>query len=126
MYFSCVLQEKYQKKQAKGALNARSSRTGAAPFGNPRRASPLVPEHLNLNPVQAENVPIFCLKASASEDGWAEIGTFPPCCKNFWALQVQEGWYIGGDGLYKVPSYVGFFSPFSCRNKKRARKTILS
>ena len=61
-----LLQEKNQKKQAKGALNARSSRTGAAPFGNPRHASPLVPEHLNLNPVQAENVPIFCLKFGAS------------------------------------------------------------
>jgi len=35
-----LLQEKNQKKQAKGALNARSSRTGAAPFGNPRHASP--------------------------------------------------------------------------------------
>ena len=71
MYFSCVLQEKYQKKQAKGALNARSSRTGAAPFGNPRRASPLVPEHLNLNPVQAENVPIFCLKFTSVNIGRA-------------------------------------------------------
>ena len=39
-------------------------------------------EHLNLNPVQAENVPIFCLKFGAYEDGWAGIGTFPPNCKN--------------------------------------------
>ena len=52
----------------------------AAPFGNPRPASPWALEHLNLDPVQAENVPIFCLKVGASEDGWAEIGTFPPCC----------------------------------------------
>jgi len=36
------LQEKNQKKQAKGALNARRSRTGAAPFGNPRRVLPMV------------------------------------------------------------------------------------
>ena len=50
----------------------------AAPFGNPGPASPLALEHLNLNPVQAENVPIFCLKFGASENGWAEIGTFPP------------------------------------------------
>ena len=44
-----LLQEKNQKKQAKGALTARSSRTGAAPFGNPRRASPQALEHLNEN-----------------------------------------------------------------------------
>ena len=37
-----LLQEKNQKKQAKGALNAHRSRTGAAPFGNPRRALPMV------------------------------------------------------------------------------------
>ena len=75
-----LLQEKNQKKQAKGALNARSSRTGAAPFGNPRRASPRALEHLNLDSVQAENVPIFCLKFGFSEDEWAGIGTFPPDC----------------------------------------------
>jgi len=60
-----LLQEKNQKKQAKGALNARSSRTGAAPFGNPRRASPQALEHLNSDPVHAENVPIFCMKITA-------------------------------------------------------------
>ena len=57
-----LLQEKNQKKQAKGALTARSSRTGAAPFGNPRHASPQALEHLNLDPVHAENDPIFCMK----------------------------------------------------------------
>ena len=66
-----LLQEKNQKKQAKGALTARSSRTGAAPFGNPRRASPQALEHLNVNSVQAENVPIFCLKFGAEEIGRA-------------------------------------------------------
>ena len=44
--------------------------------------------HLNINPVQAENVPIFCLKFGAYEDGWAKIGTFSPCCKNHKALLV--------------------------------------
>ena len=37
-------------------------------------ASPVALEHLNLNPVQEENVPIFFLKHGASENGWAEIG----------------------------------------------------
>jgi len=37
----------------------------AAPLRIPRRASPKALEHLNVNPVQAENVPIFCLKFGA-------------------------------------------------------------
>ena len=83
MYFSCVLQEKYQKKQAKGALNARRSRTGAAPFGNPRRTSPLVPEHLNLNPVQAENLPIFCLKFTSVNIAGRRERQPPPTAKPY-------------------------------------------
>ena len=66
-----LLQEKNQKKQAKGALNARCSRTGAAPFGNPRHAPPQALEHLNIDPVQAENVPIFCLKSASVNIGRA-------------------------------------------------------
>ena len=38
------------------------SRTGSRPLVYPPAASPAVPEHLNLDSVQAENVPIFCLK----------------------------------------------------------------
>ena len=55
---------------------ARQSR----PLVKPPAASPWALEHLNLNPVQTENVPIFCMKFGSSEAGWAGIGTFPPDC----------------------------------------------
>ena len=51
----------------------------AAPFGIPRPASPLLPEHLNLHPDQSRNVPISALMVS-SEAGRAKIGTFSPDC----------------------------------------------
>ena len=54
------------------------SRNPSRPLAYPPAASPQAPEHLILNPVQAENILIFCLKDGASENGWAEIGTFPP------------------------------------------------
>ena len=56
-------------------------------------------EHLNLNPVQAENVPIFCLKFDAFEDGWAEIGTFPPGLLKTIGLACFGGGYTRGASL---------------------------
>jgi hypothetical protein len=74
-----LLQEKNQQKQAQGALYVLLPQSNPPPCVSPGRIAGGL-EHLNLNSVQAENVPIFCLKFGASEDGWAEIGTFPPCC----------------------------------------------
>ena len=50
----------------------------ASPLRNPRRASPVAPENLNLDPVQAENVPIFCLKERLSRIGRAAFAEQPP------------------------------------------------
>ena len=74
-----LLQEKNQKKQSQGALSVLLPQSDPPPCVSPGRIAGSA-EHLNLDPVQAENVPIFCLKYGASEIGWAEIGTFPPCC----------------------------------------------
>ena len=74
-----LLQEKNQKKQSQGALNVLFPQSDPPPCVSPGRIA-IGAAHLNLNPVQAENVPIFCLKYGASEFGWAEIGTFPPYC----------------------------------------------
>ena len=107
--FFLLLQEKNQKKQAKGALNARSSRTGAAPFGNPRHASPQALEHLNIDPVQAENVPIFCLKSASVNIGRAARASAAANSKTirlfFRSLRCGQLWrcgrvgYIGAGGL---------------------------
>ena len=73
-------QESNQRNQLKEALSARAPAREAALLKNPPGRIAVSAEHLNIDPVQAENVPIFCLKAGALEDGWAEIGTFPPYC----------------------------------------------
>ena len=69
LFFSCFLQEKNQKKQAQGALSCRAPARQRRPLVNPpsRIAGSLW--HLNLDPVQAENVPILCLKCDTSKDG---------------------------------------------------------
>jgi hypothetical protein len=72
-----LLQEKNQKKQLQGALYVLLPQSKPPPCISPGRTAGSA-EHLNINPVQAENVPIFCLKFRAFENGWAEIGTFPP------------------------------------------------
>ena len=61
------------------------------------RFNPLKGEAPSLPFVQ-ENVPIFCLKVGSSEDGWAEIGTFPPYCFCSLAVRFRKGIYKG-DGL---------------------------
>ena len=74
-----LLQEKNQKKQSQGALSVLLPQSDPPPCVSPGRIA-IGAAHLNLDSVQAENVPIFYLKAGAFEDGWAEIGTFPPYC----------------------------------------------
>ena len=74
-----LLQEKNQKKQSQGALSVLLPQSDPPPCVSPGRIA-VSAKHLNIDPVQTENVPIFCLKAGAFEDGWAEIGTFPPDC----------------------------------------------
>ena len=59
-----LLQEKNQKKQLQGALYVLLPQSNPPPCISPGRTAS-GPEHLNLNPVQAENVPIFCLKVTA-------------------------------------------------------------
>jgi len=57
--------KKGQKKSAQGeALRVALPRAKTAlPLSTPtRRALSMAPEHLNLNPVQQKNVPIFSLK----------------------------------------------------------------
>ena len=74
-----LLQEKNQKKQAQGVLYILLPQSEPPPCVSPGRIAGSG-SHINLDPVQAENVPIFCQKFGASENGWAEIGTFPPYC----------------------------------------------
>ena len=56
-----LLQEKNQKKQSQGALSVLLPQSDPPPCVSPGRIAGSA-EHLNLDPVQAENVPIFCLK----------------------------------------------------------------
>ena len=56
-----LLQEKNQKKQAQGALYVLLPQSEPPPCGTPGRIAGRL-EHLNLDPVHAENVPIFCMK----------------------------------------------------------------
>ena len=86
-----LLQEKNQKKQAKGALNARSSRTGAAPFGNPRHAPPQALEHLNLNPDLVRNVPISDQMGSAQRTDGRKSGHFRLVVKILGRYRFRKG-----------------------------------
>ena len=74
-----LLQEKNQKKQSQGALSVLLPQSDPPPCVSPGRIAGRW-SHLNIDPVQAKNIPIFCLKFGSSENGWAEIGTFPPDC----------------------------------------------
>jgi hypothetical protein len=79
LFFSCSCKKRTKRSRHRGGVVCLAPAIQATrPYVPHPAASPQAPEHLNLNPVQAENVPIFCLKGSASENGWAEIGTFPP------------------------------------------------
>ena len=88
MYFSCFAKKSTKRRRPRGVEAVRSraqsqrimvwlplaiilireSLRGAPPLGTPRRALTKVPEHLNLDPVQAKNVPIFCLKGKISKE----------------------------------------------------------
>ena len=59
--FSCFGKKRAKRSRHKGRCNA-CSRNHSRPLVYPPAASPWALEHLNLDPVQAENVPIFGLK----------------------------------------------------------------
>ena len=81
MLLSCTRQESNQRSWHRGGVVCLAPAIQSTrPYVPHPAASPVVPEHLNLNSVHAENVPIFCMKYGAFEDGWAEIGIFPPDC----------------------------------------------
>ena len=65
-----LLQEKNQKKQAQGALYVLLPQSEPPPCGTPGRIAGRL-EHLNLDPVHAENVPIFCMKVRSCMIGRA-------------------------------------------------------
>ena len=81
MLLSCTRQESNQRSWHRGGVVCLAPASQATrPYVPHPAASPEALEHLNLDPVHAENVPISCMKFSAFEIGWAGIGTFPPDC----------------------------------------------
>jgi len=64
-------QEKGEKKPTQEALSCRAPARQSRPLVYPPAHIAGSAQHLNLNPVQAENVPIFCLKFGASYIGRA-------------------------------------------------------
>ena len=75
-----LLQEKNQKKQAQGALYVLLPQSNPPPCVSPGRIAGGL-EHLNLNPVHAENVPIFCMKFATQLIGRAARAEPPPTVK---------------------------------------------
>ena len=79
---------------------------GATPLMDPPARIESALENLNLNSVQAENVPIFCLKVRFCHIGRAAFAEQPPAVRpyvrKFWPLRcravmvVRVGWGIQG------------------------------
>jgi len=65
-----LLQEKNQKKQSQGALSVLLPQSDPPPCVSPGRIAGSW-SHFNLDSVQAENVPIFCLKITSVNIGRA-------------------------------------------------------
>ena len=77
-----LLQEKNQKKQVQGALYVLLPQSKPPPCRSPGRIAGHS-AYFNLNPVQAENVPIFCLKFGAEEIGRAARAEPPPTARPY-------------------------------------------
>ena len=80
MYFSCSCKKSTKRSSHKGRCTS-CSRNPSRPLVYPPAASPVTLEHLNLDPVQAENVPIFCLKFGAVNIGRAARAAAAAKCK---------------------------------------------
>ena len=117
MYFSCSCKKSTKRTVTRGAVSraqlraksclrqlryARACGRSRAPH-TPPCVSPVriesALEHLNLHPVQAENVPIFCLKdvvlqvcsvfwrcGGRGSQGRAHLYEAPPLCQLLWLL----------------------------------------
>ena len=70
-FFSCSCKKRTKRSSLKEALYVLLPQSEPPSLRIHPAASPKPLEHLNLNPVQAENVPIFCLKFGAEEIGRA-------------------------------------------------------
>jgi len=80
----------------------------APPLVYPPAASPQALEHLNLDPVQAENVPIFCLKLDMEHIGRAARAAAAAkskairlkfsVVKMLYGCQVRAGWILKEGG----------------------------
>jgi len=119
-----LLQEKYQKKQSKGMLSCLLPQAKPLPLetlGAHRRRCWSTLTYILIWAEMSRFLP----KWVGAEGGWARIGTFSPRCKNPRACQPRRGIYKG-DGFLKSPPCIGFFSPFSCRIKKKAGNRLVN
>ena len=79
----------------------------AAPLRNPRRALSMALEHLNLNPVRTNNVPIFCPKGScctrsAERTSWNSPLTVRPQPDNkFCPINRSGSWLERAGGFQR-------------------------
>jgi len=116
-------QEKNEKKPTQGALYVLLPQSNPPPCVSPGRIA-VSAEHLNLDPVHSENVPIFCMKFGAVYTGRAARAA---AAANSEAIRLKRlvVKVLGSFGGARRVGYIGE-GGFDCGSKRLSASPMLS